>query len=101
MSNNRIVVFRLGNQQYGTISAAVGGMTSQVQDVQALRSNCIPVIKIQTELTDSAGQQALLLNSHGLQVALLVDEVIKVEDLQGTEPVQEPAGIFRIWRISE
>lgn len=53
MSNNRIIVFRLGNQQYGTVSSTVGGMASQVQDVQALRSNCIPVMKIQMELTDS------------------------------------------------
>lgn len=100
MSNNRIVVFRLGSQQYGTVSAAVGGMASQVQDVQTLRSNLIPVIKIQTGLADSAGKQALLLHSHGLQVALMVDEVIRVDDVKGTKQSQEPGGTFHIWRVS-
>lgn len=100
MSNNRIVVFRLGNQYYGTVSTAVSGMASQVQDIQALRSNCIPLMKIQTGHTDFDGRQALLLSSYGVQVALLVDEVIKVEDVREIKQLQEPAGVFHIWRIS-
>jgi len=113
MDEARLLIFRWGAKEYGiSVAAEIGviGKTSvnrrtiseHVEESSSLQGRPIPILDVDVDFKTEDNKFAIIIQSNGVQFAIMVDEVIKVievpnsnEELSGAE-----TATFKIWQCN-
>lgn len=110
MSDTMLLTFRWGKEKYGIPLEDISGLSSNISDsdlvttgsirgVVELPQNPLLLFDMDSVSASDKNRRIILLRTKGLQLALLVDEVLSVERA-GEEPGAETAS-FQLWRLPD
>ena len=103
MSDTELLRFRWGKSEYGVAAEDVVGMIGapQLNDPPNIKGNSIAILGLQTGCEIGGNQQAIILNTDGIGIVLIVDEVIKIAKLSRDSAKEGKQASFKIWKFDD
>ena len=103
MSDTELLRFRWGKSEYGVAAEDVVGMIGapQLNDPTNIKGNSITILGLQTGCEIGGNQQAIILNTEGIGLVLIVDEVIKIAGLSGDTARRGTQVSLTIWKFDD
>jgi chemotaxis signal transduction protein len=97
----RLLRFRWGNNEYGIPVEDLAGVVEWPMNGPAKSDPPIPILGLQAGIRIGNNKQALILNDQGVEIALIVDEVLEIAELADTVATIGLQACFRIWRFDD
>jgi chemotaxis signal transduction protein len=101
MTETRLLIFRCGGEEYGVYIENVTGVIGGAEE-QAV-GKAIPAMDTCTAFNNRDNKPVIIMNSSGVQIALLVDEVLTVMRLAQENEAAGGSTIadFKIWQLGD
>ena len=103
MDDKELLRFRWGGNEYGVAVEDVVGMIGdlQINDPANKKDNPIVILGLQTSCEIGGNQQAIILNTDGIGLVLIVDEVIKIAGLSRDAARGGKQASLTIWKFDD
>jgi chemotaxis signal transduction protein len=111
MDETRLLIFRWGAEKYGVSVEDVGGVigrsrTLERSDDEAesaldYQEKIIPVLPMRSSISNNESKRTIIMNSNGIQIGILVDEVVGVMRLAkaNDDTVEANVATFQIMQL--
>lgn len=112
MDETRLLIFRWGAEKYGVSVDDVGGVIgrnrtlerSDSEDESApldYQEKIIPVLPMRSSVSNNENKRTIIMNSNGIQIGILVDEVVGVMRLAkaNDDTVEANVATFQIMQL--
>jgi len=103
VSDKELLRFRWGKSEYGVAIEDVVGMIGapQLNDPANKKGNSLAILGLQTGCEIGGNQQAIILNTDGIGLVLIVDEVIKIGSLSRDPAQGGKQASLTIWKFDD
>jgi chemotaxis signal transduction protein len=99
MDETRLLIFRCGGEEYGVLIEDVAGVIGGAKESEMSKAS--PAVDAAIPCNNREGKSVIFMNSGGVQIALLVDEIITVMKLRQADEAVGDTTIadFKVWRL--